>query len=140
MKKLKVGKKTGLKYFDIEDVRSWGPCYDPACYLVSGKRYTAVSILQDDRIPFHDRLWVVCRSEVISDKVMRLFAVWCARGALKLVPNPDPRSVNACDIAEKYALGLATDGERDAARDAARDAQKTKLIEMVIAEGEGRAK
>ena len=67
-------------------------------------------------------------------KTQRLFAVWCAREALKLYDNPDPRSVTACDVAERYANGTATDEELapalDAALDAARDAQSAKLLEM----------
>jgi len=67
-------------------------------------------------------------------KTQRLFAVWCAREGLKLVDNPDPRSVAACDVAERYANGKATDEELDAALAAAlaaaRDAQSAKLLEM----------
>ena len=55
----------------------------------------------------------------MTDKEMRLFAVWCAREALKLVDNPDPRSVNACDVAERYANGEATYEELMKARTAA---------------------
>jgi hypothetical protein len=69
-----------------------------------------------------------------NDKNLRLFAVWCAREALKLIDNPDPRSINVCDVAVKHAGGEVTDEElsaawtaagdaaRDAAWDAARDA------------------
>jgi hypothetical protein len=73
-----------------------------------------------------------------NERTLRLFAVWCAREVLKLVDNPDQRSVAACDVAEKYANGDATQKELaaagdaagaaawaaawDAARDAARDA------------------
>ena len=75
-------------------------------------------------------------------RVQRLFAVWCAREALKLIDNPDPRSVAACDVAERYANSKATAAElsaawdaamaaaRDAARAAARAAQSAKLLEM----------
>jgi hypothetical protein len=57
-----------------------------------------------------------------NDKTARLFAVWCAREALKLVDKPDPRSVKACDVAERFANGEATQEERAAAGEAARDA------------------
>jgi len=78
-----------------------------------------------------------------NNKTARLFAVWCAREALKLVDNPDERSVAAVDIAEKFANGEATEDELAAARDAARDAawaaawdaaraaQMQKLLEMI---------
>lgn len=150
MKKLKHGKRTGLKYFDMADLRSWGPCYDPNKHLPETWRGTAVTILEDERIPFADRLWVVCRNDIISDRVMRLFAVWCARQVQHLMT--DPRSIAALDIAERFANGQATEAERDAAwaaawaaaraaaGDAAWAAQKTKLIEMVKAEGIERLK
>jgi len=53
--------------------------------------------------------------ETWNDRTARLFAVWCAREAIKLIDNPDPRSVNAIDVAERYANGQATDEELDAA-------------------------
>ena len=57
-----------------------------------------------------------------NDKTLRLFAVWCAREALKLIDSPDQRSINAIDVAEKYANGEATQEELDAASYAAWDA------------------
>jgi len=54
-----------------------------------------------------------------NERTQRLFAVWCAREALRLVNKPDRRSVAACDVAERYANGEATDGELAAAKDAA---------------------
>ena len=54
----------------------------------------------------------------------RLFAVWCAREALKLIDNPDPLSIAAVDVAERYANGEATIEELAAARAAARDAAR----------------
>ena len=168
MNKLKVGKKSGLKYFDMADIRSWKPCYDPVKHLPENWRGTALTILKNEAIPFEDRLWVVCRNEFISDRTMRLFAVWCARQVQHLMA--DKRSIDALDVAERFANGQATQAEleaacvamaaaRDAARDAARAAaraaraaardaagaaaqaaQRDKLIEMVIAEGKERLK
>ena len=51
----------------------------------------------------------------MNNKDMRLFSVWCAREALELIDDPDPRSINACDIAERYAKGEATNEELAAA-------------------------
>lgn len=84
-----------------------------------------------------------------NDQTARLLSVWCAREALKLIDNPDPRSIAACDVAEKFANGEATEEELAAARDAAWaaawaaawdaawaaawDAQYKKLIEMIDA-------
>ncbi len=72
-----------------------------------------------------DIIWVLVRKQFMTDRNLRLFAVWCAREALKLVDNPDIRSINACNISERFANGEATMEELDAARDnwaAARDA------------------
>jgi hypothetical protein len=70
-------------------------------------------------VPTKDIFWLLLRKEFMSEKDLRLFAVWCAREALKLVENPDERSVNACNVAERYANGEATREELDVAYDAA---------------------
>ena len=67
-------------------------------------------------------IFALCRSEVFTDKDLRLFAVWCAREALKLDTNPDARSVEACNVAERFANGNATSEELAAAGDAAWEA------------------
>jgi len=68
-----------------------------------------------------------------NDRTARLFAVWCAREALALMDDPDPRSLAACDVAERYANGEATDKELDAARDAARAARPARAAAGVAA-------
>jgi hypothetical protein len=72
----------------------------------------------DDKIACR-QVRLLCQIESWNDRSLRLFAVWCAREALKLVKEPDPRSIAACDVAEKYANGEATKEELDAARAAA---------------------
>ena len=135
--KLRIGKKSGLKYFNMADIRSFKPCYDPNRHLAEDWRGTAVDILKHDKIPYEDKLWVVLRPEIVSERVMRLFAVWCARQVQHLMT--DARSIAALDVAERFANGEATQEELAAARaaawDAAWDAQKNKLIEMIEAEG-----
>lgn len=63
-----------------------------------------------------DTLWC-CRSATEYDRDWRLYAVWCARQVQHLMT--DQRSIDALDVAERYADGLATEGQLDAARDAA---------------------
>jgi len=78
-------------------------------------------------------LWIASRTGVLTDKELRLFAVFCARQNLHLLT--DQRSIDAIDIAEKFANGEATTEELSAARaaaldaawDAARDAQSEYL-------------
>ena len=104
----------------MADIRSWKPCYDPVKYLPENWRGTALTILKNETISFEDRLWVVCRNEFISDRTIRLFAVWCARQVQHLMA--DKRSIDALDVAERFANGQATLAELDAAGAAARAA------------------
>ena len=99
----------------LEDIRKLEPCYDPGKYAPEDWTGTALDILKAEQVPAEDRLWVAFHEGWIDDKTMRLFAVWCARQALALVDNPDPRSVNAVDVAERYANGNATKKELAAA-------------------------
>lgn len=162
--KLKYSKKTGLKKFTIEDIRSSNPCYDPSKYLKENFKGSAIDILNNEYIPFEDRLWVILRTEIVSEKLMRLFAVWSYRQTLVFVKNPDPRSIKAADISEAFALDKASREELSAARSAAlsaaesaawsaarsaawsaaksaaRSAQKEKLIEMILIEAGERIK
>ena len=69
-------------------------------------------------VEIEDALWC-CRAEPQHSREWRLFAIWCARQVQHLMT--DQRSLDALDIAERYANGLATDKDLDAARAAARD-------------------
>ena len=65
-------------------------------------------------------LWVATQKGVLTDKELRLFAVWCARQVQHLMS--DTRSVAALDVAERHANGNATHAELAAARAAAQAA------------------
>ena len=60
-----------------------------------------------------DALWCL-RAIEGHDKEIRLYAVWCARQVQHLLK--DQRSLNALDVAERYANGYATEAELKAAR------------------------
>jgi len=98
----------------IQMLKDFKPCYCPTRYLSDDWEGTLVDILKIEEIPELDRIWVA--RHAMNDKGNRLFAVYCAREALKLVPDPDPRSVTACDVAEKFANGDATKEELSEAR------------------------
>ena len=68
---------------------------------------------------FDDALWCL-RAVDGHEREMRLFAVECARGVQHLMT--DKRSLDALDVATRFANNLATQAELDAARAAARDA------------------
>lgn len=59
-----------------------------------------------------DAIWCL-RVEPVSERIVRLFAVWCARQVQHLMQ--DPRSIAALDAAESRARGEATQQELDAA-------------------------
>jgi hypothetical protein len=63
-----------------------------------------------------DALWCL-RAVDGHEKEMRLYAVWCARQVQHLMR--DNRSLDAIDVAERFANGYATLFELDAAWDAA---------------------
>ncbi len=67
-------------------------------------------------------IWVATREGVLTDKELRLFAVWCARQVQHLMT--DERSIAALDVAERYANGNATDKELNEARRAAWEAAR----------------
>ncbi len=107
-------------------IRRFNPCYDPSELGSKEREYLpiveAVEKYLDKCKNKGDVVWLLCRKEFMTDRDMRLFAVWCAREALKLLENPDQRSIDACDVAERFANGEATSDELSAARDAAWDA------------------
>ena len=111
-----------MNQITLQQIRDFNPCYDPTKYLPADWSGTAIDILNVTDCPAEDRLWVVLRKEFLSDRSLRLFAVWCARQALAIPGNENEVCSNTCDVAERYANGNATDEELAAAWTAAVDA------------------
>ena len=93
-----------------------------------------LSILESNELD--DALWSL-RCVPNCDRDARLYAVWCARQVQHLMT--DQRSLDALDVAEKFANVQATEEELDAARDAARAVARDAQKGMFIAMCEGRA-
>lgn len=113
--------KPKLKTLTWSDFDQHKPCYSPQ------KKYgvfsgTILDILKDERIPNVDKIWAFTREGVMDDKALRLFAARCARRSQYLMK--DPRSINALDVAERHANGLATAEELEAAE---REAWKAEM-------------
>jgi hypothetical protein len=106
-----------MKTYTLKDIDALDPCYDPRDFVSENWSGTLLDILNVEKANPADRIWVV--TKLLDDKTNRLFAVWCGREALKLIENPDPRSVTACDVAERFANGGATAEELAAAAAAA---------------------
>lgn len=106
----------------LNRIRAHSPCREGWTKLL---RHLGKTEADDEPLPFStivasngldDALWC-CRAEPQHDREWRLFAVWCARQVQHLMT--DPRSLDALDVAERYANGAATQNELTAAQDAA---------------------
>jgi len=106
----------------LNAIRDHHPCADGWKKLLANLGKTAadddplslITILDSNGID--DALWCL-RAVYDHDKEIRLFAVWCARQVQHLMT--DQRSVDALDVAERFANGDATKEELDAAGAAA---------------------
>ena len=113
-----------------EQFLGFGPCWlddpDKAAELEAyGKlrvNWSALDILALADVPTSDRLWSVLREELIPAELLHEFACRCAELALRLIENPDPRSVAAIEAKRSWLRSEIADSELDAARDAARAA------------------
>ena len=116
-------------YTTLNRIRAHAPCAEGWKKLLNhlGKTRAAdeplalVTVLDSNGVD--DALWCL-RAEPQHAAIWRLLAVHYARQVQHL--TADQRSLNALDVAERHAHGLATDAELEAARvaawDAARDA------------------
>ena len=114
-----------MKTINNELIRSLNPCYDPSEKNIPEDETLTVSEWVEKYrpvVPTQDIIWLLCHEELLDKRDLRLFAVWCTREILKKVENPDPRSVAACDVTERYANGEAIESELQDAADAARAA------------------
>ncbi len=114
-----------MKYTTLNKIREHEPCTGGWKKLLT---YLGKTEADDEPLAFttildsnglDDALWCM-RSAPEYDKDWRLFAVWCARQVQHLMT--DKRSLDALDVAERYANGQATDDELVAAGTAAGDA------------------
>lgn len=108
-----------MKTLTWADFAKHEPCYNPA------EKYgewqgTILDLMQHPDIPNQDKIWAFTREGIVDDKTLRLFAIACARRVQHLMN--DQRSLDALDVAERYANGNATEDELYAASDAARAA------------------
>jgi hypothetical protein len=96
---------------------------------VFAKKYNTMAEVWDACPRADWLLWILTAIDApAADKTQRLFAIWCARhtpmhdGRTTSVLLTDPRSIEALEVAERFAHGNATKEELAAARAAARAA------------------
>ena len=106
----------------LNKIRKYEPCADGwqklLAYLGKTKSddepLSLVAILDSNGLD--DAIWCL-RAVEGHDREILLYAVWCARQVQHLLT--DKRSLDALDVAERYANGEATEDELTAAKDAA---------------------
>lgn len=112
----------------LSEIRKYEPCaagwQKLLTYLGKAKAddepLSLLTILDSNGLD--DAIWCL-RAVDGHDKEIRLFVVWCARQVQHLLT--DQRSLDALDVAERYANGKATQDELNAAWDAAEAAVYT---------------
>lgn len=109
----------------LNKIRAHGPCAKGWKKLLKNLGKTeaddeplAITTILDSN-GLDDALWCL-RAVDGYEREMRMYAVHCARSVQHLLT--DARSIEAIDVAERHANGLATDEELAAARAAARGA------------------
>jgi hypothetical protein len=113
-----------MKTINNDLIRSFNPCYDPSeVKIPDGETLSVLDWVEKYRsiVMPKDIIWLLCHSHFLTDRDLLLFAVWCAREALSLTDSPDPRSVAAIDVAERYANSEASLEELQAVADSAID-------------------
>jgi len=108
------------KLITKQDILDLNPCHSIEKYNIT-KPISLISILERDDVESSDKLWLV--THFLTDKTNRLFAVWCARQVL--TKDSDYKVIEACNVAERYANGEATDAELDVARATSRSASRS---------------
>ena len=129
-----------MKTVTIEQFMGLEPCYteDKVRELAGDKtEWTALDVLQLEKVPSSDRLWAVLREEFIDAPILHEFACRCAEKALTLVDNPDQRSIDAIAAKRAWLRGEITDEQLNAAWSAARSAAWTAQADMLIEMLEG---
>ena len=114
-----------MKTVTVDQFLTFGPCWGEELvreFAGDKNEWTALDVLKAEGVSAEDKMWAVLREEFIDAPILHEFACRCAENALKLVDNPDTRSVDAIAVKRRWMRGEATDEDLDAARAAARDA------------------
>ena len=114
-----------MKTFTIDDVMDWKPCYSREEILkrTNGReKYDIEYVIDHFEFSTADKLWLLQRSEFISEKQLHLLACDFAEHALHIYEDQYPgdnRPRNAIETKRAWVTGEATDKELAAAGKAA---------------------
>jgi hypothetical protein len=93
--------------------------YEELAKLIPSEGLTPLQVVKNTTILVDDQYWMLVYASNATDRILREHACWCARQALSSIENPDPRSIQAIEVAEKFARGEATLEELDTTQKAA---------------------
>jgi len=115
-----------MKTATIDNILSWKPCSDYTeeiiTELFAGRETLTVQDILELNISAKDKLWAILREDMLDAAILHEFACRCAEEALKLIDNPDPRSIAAIATKRAWLRGEITDAELSVAWTAARSA------------------
>jgi len=100
-----------LKIITMQDILDLKPCTDPLKYASMDWKGTALDILKNDKVLPEHRMWVVLKSDFISLRSRRMFAVRISRKLLEHVNNLvklDPILYKVLECSEEHAKGTAS--------------------------------
>ena len=119
--------KPADKIITIDDVMAFDPCYDreKMLRLANGKKQLTVrEILGLRFVPAEDKFWLVLREEVLPERLLHEFGLWCAEQVLLNERaegrEPHPASWNVLEVKRLWLDGKATHEELWAAGAAVR--------------------
>lgn len=114
----------GAKFEDEDEDEDY--CRGSYIRLLYKEPISILSILKSNGLEdgLEDALWAL-RCVPGIDRDARLFIVWCGRQVQHLMT--DKRAIEALNIAERFAIGTATEDELAAARTAVRNTAWTTL-------------
>ena len=116
-----------MYYTTLNKIQEYRPCREGWASLLrhldktgpDDEPLSLLTILDSNGI--EDAIWALrAVDDPACERDARLFTVRCVRQVQHLLQ--DQRSLDALDVAERYAVGMATDKELRVARNAARDA------------------
>lgn len=114
-----------MKIYTLQDVRSFGPCYDPAQVLPEGWRGTLLDILRLESISSEDKIWFATCPGVLNLDQSLVFIKSCQ-------PVKWQRYVNAAS-ASAYAAEVVIAVAADAAATAAAATAAVYAVDVVDA-------
>jgi hypothetical protein len=95
-------------------------CTDGRQWAIATGLTTMSELWQREDMRPEWRVWIATRTGVLTDRELRLYACWCVRQVWHLLK--DDRSRHAVEVAERHAMGMASDAEFEAAWASARAA------------------